>query len=203
MLLKKQTVWLLTMLSLVIVLSVYYMTSPQESQYTSVDQETEGASLEHTENDGGEVVVAKDDEEASAEEGAEDASANEEDIFFSNVGSNEELTTMRLELNEQRSRQIEEYEEQVAAEDLTSQERSEAYDEVLELRNLESKESIIETRLRQEGFTDALVRVAGDDVNVTVISEEQSKTLANQVMATVRDELGQNTFAVVEMKPAE
>ena len=29
MLLKKQTVWLLTMLSLVVVLSVYYITSPE------------------------------------------------------------------------------------------------------------------------------------------------------------------------------
>ena len=29
MLLKKQTVWLLTMLSLVVVLSVYYLTSPE------------------------------------------------------------------------------------------------------------------------------------------------------------------------------
>lgn len=31
MLLKKQTVWLLTMLSLIIVLSVYYITSPSQS----------------------------------------------------------------------------------------------------------------------------------------------------------------------------
>ncbi len=30
MLLKKQTVWLLTMLSLVVVLSVYYITSPEQ-----------------------------------------------------------------------------------------------------------------------------------------------------------------------------
>ena len=32
MLLKKQTVWLLTMLSLVVVLSVYYITSPEQQQ---------------------------------------------------------------------------------------------------------------------------------------------------------------------------
>ena len=31
MLLKKQTVWLLTMLSLVVVLSVYYITSPEQT----------------------------------------------------------------------------------------------------------------------------------------------------------------------------
>ena len=32
MLLKKQTVWLLTMLSLVVVLSVYYLTSPESTR---------------------------------------------------------------------------------------------------------------------------------------------------------------------------
>lgn len=32
MLLKKQTVWLLTMLSLVVVLSVYYITSPEQTK---------------------------------------------------------------------------------------------------------------------------------------------------------------------------
>ncbi|MFD2618342.1 SpoIIIAH-like family protein [Terrilactibacillus laevilacticus] len=37
MLLKKQTVWLLTMLSLIIVLSVYYMTSPGKPASTALD----------------------------------------------------------------------------------------------------------------------------------------------------------------------
>ena len=41
MLLKKQTVWLLTMLSLVVVLSVYYITSPEQksNELATVKQE--------------------------------------------------------------------------------------------------------------------------------------------------------------------
>ena len=39
MLLKKQTVWLLTMLSLVIVLSVYYITSPTQQATDMAYQE--------------------------------------------------------------------------------------------------------------------------------------------------------------------
>ena len=43
MLLKKQTVWLLTMLSLVVVLSVYYITSPeqQQNELAAVDEKQE------------------------------------------------------------------------------------------------------------------------------------------------------------------
>ncbi|TDQ41649.1 SpoIIIAH-like family protein [Aureibacillus halotolerans] len=208
MLLKKQTVWLLTMLSLVIVLSVYYMTAPPQSDYAqSLPDENETADATQGDEQDAEQPPAEDDASAAPgdeEQGVEDGNTTmEEEVFFSSVGSNEQFTAMRLELNEARSKQIESFEEQIASQDLTSEERNGAYNEMVELQNLESKEAIIETRLRQEGFKDALVRVEGSDVNVTVISEEQTKHLANQVMATVREELGQNTFAVVEMKPAE
>ena len=39
MLLKKQTVWLLTMLSLVVVLSVYYLTSPESTEETATTEQ--------------------------------------------------------------------------------------------------------------------------------------------------------------------
>ena len=42
MLLKKQTVWLLTMLSLVVVLSVYYITSPEQNRRIWRQWGTEG-----------------------------------------------------------------------------------------------------------------------------------------------------------------
>ncbi|MDI4688552.1 hypothetical protein MKZ46_21545, partial [Pseudoalteromonas shioyasakiensis] len=39
--LKKQTVWLLTMFSLVVVLSVYYVTSPQLTEQVAFEQKEE------------------------------------------------------------------------------------------------------------------------------------------------------------------
>lgn len=58
MMLKKQTVWLLTMLSLVVVLSVYYVTSP--------------------EGGGSDLVMTGDDKEVSEKEMSEDPVAKEE-----------------------------------------------------------------------------------------------------------------------------
>lgn len=53
MLLKKQTVWLLTMLSLVVVLSVYYMTTPEspQSNVAVVDQQEENTNKEAVKED--------------------------------------------------------------------------------------------------------------------------------------------------------
>lgn len=50
MLLKKQTVWLLTMLSLVVVLSVYYITSPEQksNNLTAVQQKAKDQNLGKT-----------------------------------------------------------------------------------------------------------------------------------------------------------
>ena len=58
MLLKKQTVWLLTMLSLVVVLSVYYITSPeqQQNELAVVDEKQEQSEQERT---GQEQIPAK------------------------------------------------------------------------------------------------------------------------------------------------
>ncbi|MFP3325214.1 SpoIIIAH-like family protein, partial [Planococcus sp. SIMBA_160] len=52
--LKKQTVWLLTMLSLVVVLSVYYIMSPQgENAVTVEDMKSKGTEEKKTETEKG------------------------------------------------------------------------------------------------------------------------------------------------------
>src|SRR5690625_5775849 len=86
--LKKQTVWLLTMLSLMIVLSVYYMTSDTQEDIAYIDD--------------GEIDSAEtttDPLEGDEAEGA--AEVNE----IENLGQDELFTTIRMELqNERRDR---------------------------------------------------------------------------------------------------
>lgn len=54
MMLKKQTVWLLTMLSLVVVLSVYYIMSPQgENAVTVEDTKSKGTEEKKVETEKG------------------------------------------------------------------------------------------------------------------------------------------------------
>ena len=90
MLLRKQTVWLLTMLSLVAVLSVYYITSPQE---TTVNQEAQ----EETENGKG-----------------GDSGNAEQSTVVSNEASDSAFEAMRMDLNDERSKEKEQLTEKVA-----------------------------------------------------------------------------------------
>lgn len=76
MMLKKQTVWLLTMLSLVVVLSVYYVTSPEGG---SSDIVMTGEDQEVSENTSEENDLAKEKQPAEEEKPVEEEQPAEEE----------------------------------------------------------------------------------------------------------------------------
>src|SRR5699024_7538145 len=118
--LKKQTVWLLTMLSLMIVLSIYYMTSDQEDiAYI----ETEDSSLEETIQE----------EESDEGEEIEDVREIEQNEFF---------TTIQMELEDERNVKKDSLKDIVASTDATTKEINSALDEMDELDSIAAKESI-------------------------------------------------------------
>ena len=122
MLLRKQTVWLLTMLSLVAVLSVYYITSPQE---TTVNQEAN----EETKSGG--------DENGNADQST----------IVSNESNDSAFEAMRMDLNDERSKEKEELTEKVASSDLSEEERVEAHGQIEELDELSTKEDMLESMI--------------------------------------------------------
>ncbi|MBD1378798.1 SpoIIIAH-like family protein [Metabacillus arenae] len=109
--LKKQTVWLLTMLSLVVVLSVYYITSPEDPSNELVmtgDQKAEEEEAPEGEKEAGEAEGEKEAGEAEgekegadkgAEEGAEEGKEDKEGKQPEEEGTKEqsEVNTEELE----------------------------------------------------------------------------------------------------------
>lgn len=182
MLLKKQTVWLLTMLSLVVVLSVYYMTSPEQ-------QKNELATTEEQEESKQMVQ-----EEASTE-------AEGDESIISSVASDEVFDALRLKLDEERSRMKEELTEIMASTELPSEERGDAYNKIQNLDQVAQKEAVLETLIIAMGYDDALVRADGDKVNITVKSDEPSAKAANDIIQVVKSELGSMQAVAVEFHP--
>lgn len=181
MLLKKQTVWLLTMLSLVVVLSVYYMTSENQPANQFADITDEGNT--EVEN-----------EEATVE-------TSEDEPLISSVSSDELFDALRLELEQERSRIKEELRDIIASAEVSSTEKSDAYDRIQEMEHIAQKEAVLETLIVSMGYKDALVRADGDQVRVTVKSNEQSPQKANEIIQLVRTELGQTQAVAVEFQP--
>src|SRR5690625_3061596 len=97
--LKKQTVWLLTMLSLMVVLSVYYMMSDRGD-----------LAYIHTENEAGQFNFEID--EPNLDEVA-DEDVEVEDI--TTLGMSELFATLRREIDDERSKQKERLQDIIAS----------------------------------------------------------------------------------------
>ncbi|WP_010284570.1 SpoIIIAH-like family protein [Bacillus timonensis] len=191
MLLKKQTVWLLTMLSLVVVLSVYYITTPENNnnnvaveQDDQKDNEKENVETSTESKDGAKVTVEED----------------EEGNVISSVSSDDMFAALRLEIDESRSKLRSTLEAQTASTELTADQKLKAYDDLKKLDEIETKEKIIEMLIKGNNYEDALVRVEGDKIKITVKSKESSKQQANEILRLVRSELGELQNVAVEFE---
>ncbi|SFA71780.1 stage III sporulation protein AH [Lentibacillus halodurans] len=184
--LKKQTVWLLTMLSLMIVLSVYYMTSPGNSGDLAYFDQGENASEETTSSD------------ASDEEGTEeDTDADVGDI--SNLGEDELFTNIRMEIQDERSETKDRLDDVVASSTASVEEKNEAREEMNQLDEVSRKESLLEDSiLSAADYSDVLVRHEDGKVHVHVKETEQlSDSEVVNIMQMVQDEFGEITVDVI------
>lgn len=198
MLLKKQTVWLLTMLSLVIVLSVYYVTlDPNQGNdmATTVNNE----SNEAEEQDQAPKGEQEQDGENKGEKTGEQSTTEE----VSPTGSDQSFETMRMEVTDERNRLIEELTIRLSNTELTAAERDEANETIKQLRTLNQKETILETFIVDMNFDAAFVQADGEQVKVTVKSQELSKSQTNDIIRLVFDEIPEAENVTVEVKLAE
>ncbi|WP_066293692.1 SpoIIIAH-like family protein [Bacillus sp. FJAT-29937] len=179
MLLKKQTVWLLTMLSLVVVLSVYYITSPEQKGQNLADS-TEKA--EQSSN------------ETAATENLDDSEV------ITNASGDEMFEALRLKLNDERSKMIEELSTKMANTELPAEEISAAKDQIDQLDALAKKEEMLEMLIRSMNYEDVLVRAEGKNVRVTVKAKELSRSAANDIIREVNNEIGGLQAVTVEFK---
>ncbi|MBD3108097.1 SpoIIIAH-like family protein [Bacillus sp. AGMB 02131] len=196
MLLKKQTVWLLTMLSLVIVLSVYYVTlDPNQgtNMATTVNNESNEA-----EEQGADGEKQQDAGENDAETG-EKSSTKE----VSPTGSDQTFETMRMEVTDERNRLIEELTIRLSNTELTAAERDEANEMIKQLRTINQKETILETFIVDMNFDAAFVQADGEQVKVTVKSDELTKGQTNDIIRLVFDEIPDVENVTVEVKQAK
>lgn len=173
---KKRTVWFLTLFSLVAVIGVYY----------AVDGNKAGNML---------AIFGED-------------TLNEAEI----LGVNQEVTKtvnsesdlfqeMRLELSNKRSQLHEQLVQKTASADYTPEQKSEAFDEIEKLINRESSEATLEMLVKSFGYDDALVRIEDEKVAVTVMSDENNKQMANEIVYLIKSELDENIAVSVDIKP--
>lgn len=178
MMLKKQTVWLLTMLSLVVVLSVYYITA------------------EPTNNNLANVDVGQEEKAKGKDAKKENAGKKTENTTITDA-KDEVFEEIRLQMQDERSKKYEELQQVAGSTELPVEERSEAKDEMNRLQQIAEKEKFVENLIIQTlGYEDALVQADESEVLITVKGKEPSKANANEIIKIVKKEMGNSTPTV-------
>ncbi|QWU46798.1 MULTISPECIES: SpoIIIAH-like family protein [Bacillus] len=210
--LKKQTVWLLTMLSLVVVLSVYYVTTPENKNTAAptagekMGQEKQGADKAVTKETTKETTNKEATKESTSKETTNKETDKKEndkketskkDANVSVQSSDENFTALRMQMEDQRSADKEKLQNVMKSSKSSAEEKSKAKDNLDAITTMETKQQLLETVIKsQGGYKDALVRADGTDIKVTVKSAKHSQKEANKIIQLVRSEGGSKDVGV-------
>ncbi|EJQ47702.1 stage III sporulation protein AH [Bacillus mycoides] len=210
--LKKQTVWLLTMLSLVVVLSVYYVTTPDKMNTAApatgekMGQEKQGADKAVTKETTKETTNKETTKESTSKETTNKETDKKEndkketskkEASVTVQSSDENFTALRMQMEDQRSVEKEKLQNVMKSSKSSAEEKSKAKDNLDAITTMETKQQLLETVIKsQGGYKDALVRADGTDIKVTVKSAKHSQKEANKIIQLVRSEGGSKDVGV-------
>lgn len=174
---NKRTVWFLTLLSLVAVISIFYINKKAPMNF-------DGISIFDNASNPAEIA-----EKVGGDDKQQPVFA--ESYLFEN---------MRMEVRNERSQLQDQLTTKLnAAED--SKEMNAAFDEMEKLVKQESAESLLEMQIKALGYTDAFVRTEGGNVDVTVLSEDGiSAKQANEITYLVMSNWEEAREVKVEFK---
>jgi stage III sporulation protein AH len=170
MVLKKQTVWLLTMLTLMVVLSAYYLFNNQPSEMNEYADLSEMADMD----------------ENSWMNGLEDVSS---DMTVESMNDTDYFLSYRMERQTLRDQMLAHYNEIVSSSEATAQAIAEAKGQMDEIYEMAETEVTLESLLKTEGYEEAVVVADADRVNVVVKSDSLDKQQVLNIIHLVRNQL--------------
>ena len=166
---NKQNLWFLTLFSLILVLSVYYITMPNDLLTKAV------------------AVEEKDDEKEEVKETVEEISS---------------LTAMRVSLEEERQSKMDDLQEQLTSDTISSEEKNNAYEQLKYLNTLQSKEEELEKKIKKELKLDSFVKIDNNNVSVVCVSSKHDNSLANNIMRLIQSEYEEKMYITVKFQKA-
>lgn len=168
---NKQNLWFLTLFSLILVLSVYYITMPNELLLTN---------------------------NSSYEKNTEDK--NNEEKTSVTVKESDVLQALRVNLEQKRTAQKAELQDLLTNNDKTADEKNEAYEKLKELNSITGQEESIETKIKQEYKLDSFVEINGQQISVVIEKSEHNSELANKIMRTIQKQFNDKVYVSVKFE---
>ena len=170
---NKKNLWFLTLFSLILVLSVYYITMPSE-----VLMGTNSNYLTNTVN----------------------KENNDDDNVNVTVEESEILVALRVEANDQMLSEIEALETILTNVDSTVDEKNNAFEKIKLLNINRGMEEEIESKILEEFNLKSFVKINEDQIRIVVSKDEHDETLANDIMRSVQSKFDKKMYISVKFQ---
>lgn len=168
---NKKNLWFLTLFSLILVLSVYYITMPSELLMTTNNDYTS--------------EVSKNEETTEPVINVEESSI---------------LTALRIEAEEQVSSEIEELQAILVNADASPEEKNLAYEKIKNINNIRTEEEKLEKEINETFNLKSFVKINGDQIRVVISSEKHDTELANNIIRKIQENYEQNKYISVKFQ---
>ena len=165
---NKKSLWFLTLFSLILVLSIYYITMPNELLLNT-------SNINKLEKEEPTISIEKSDK-------------------------NELLVSLRLEADEEMSKQIEDLQLVLTNVNSTTEEKNKAYEKIKSLNNNRGEEEKLEKQINESFDLSSFVKINDDKINITIQSKENSETLANNIMREVQKNFDTKKYITVKFQ---
>ena len=167
---NKKNLWFLTLFSLILVLSIYYITMPSELLLTNssnyVKKETQKEKTKKT--------IKVDDAEV--------------------------ITALRVTADEKLEKELDSLKVILTDQTKSTDEKNKAFEKMKELNLNKSEENKLENKLKEEYKHKTFVKIDGDQIKVVVNTKKHDKTLANKIMRSVQSNYDNKMYITVEFK---
>lgn len=170
---NKRSLWFLTLFSLILVLSVYYITMPSELLITGNKKKNAEVTVNKT----------KDDNKASVE-----------------VEESEILTALRVEADEQMKQDMEDLQVILTSIDSSTDEKNVAYEKLKLLNMTRGEEEKLEKKIKEKFSLESFVKIDNDQIRVVVSSEKHDTALANNIMRSLQEEYQTKKYISVKFQ---
>lgn len=156
---NKQNLWFLTLFSLILVLSVYYITMPNDLLIAS-----------------GEAVSK------------EKTNTKNDETDKETIEEVDNLTALRVNLDEERDKEKTELKTTMTNEKSTTDEKNNAYEQLKYLSVIEGEEEKLEKLIKKEYNLNSFVKIDNNTITVVAAKKKHDVTIANNIMRTIQSE---------------
>lgn len=163
---NKQSIWFVTLFSLILVLSIYYISLSDGSLSDIIEsvktQETKLASVE--------------------------------------VSESSMLISLRVQEDENVLKEMENYQNILLDSTKSLQEKNNAYNSLMALREKKAEEEKIESKIKELYSLDSFVKILDDSIHIVIASSKHDTTLANNIISSVQELFQEKKYITVKFQ---